>query len=185
MPPLGAGHAHGIALDTRYQSGPLELRANLGAATSERGTGPLEFALGGLRSRWLAVGVARRWGDLASIRLMTSLASGSPTSVVWGQMDWQSPGGWGGSGEIAGSPERILGPLNGARLPTYSRTDLSFVRHWPVAVGSDGRLTTTLMITNLFNQQNSLGYVAATNLQPRRVLLFSARSLIMQVGWRF
>lgn len=184
MPPFGSGHAQGIALDSRYRSGPLELRANFGLAAAERSTGTLEFSPGALRSRWLAVGVVRRLGRLASVRLASTVASGSLTSVVGDPMEWQSPRGLTG-GEIAGSPARIEGPLNGARLPSYFRTDLGLVRRWPVAVGRNGLLTTTLTLTNLFNRRNPLGYVAATDSQPRRALLFSGRALTLQVGWRF
>ncbi|MEP7227051.1 MAG: TonB-dependent receptor [Gemmatimonadales bacterium] len=185
MPPFGSGHAHGIALDTRFHRGQLELRANLGVAASERSTELLEFSPGALRSRWLAVGVVRRLGKLASVRLASTMASGGPTSLIGGPVEWQSPGGLAGAGEIAGSPNQILGALNGVRLPTYFRTDLGVVRQWPVSVGRNGVLTTTLAVTNLLNRRNPLGYVAPSDFQPRRALLFSARSLTMQVGWRF
>ncbi|HEY8195550.1 MAG TPA: hypothetical protein VIG04_01125, partial [Gemmatimonadales bacterium] len=185
MPPIGSGQAGGIALDSRYRSGPLEVRANLGLARSERSTSSLEYSTGALRSRWLAVGVVRRMGELALVRLTSTLASGGATSVVGSPLEWQSPGGWGGSGEIAGSPDQILGQLNGARLSTYFRTDLGLTRYWRIAGAKDGLLTTTLTITNLFNRRNPLGYVAATGSETARALLFSPRSLGMQVGWHF
>ncbi|MEO8089539.1 MAG: TonB-dependent receptor [Gemmatimonadales bacterium] len=185
MPPIGSGRAGGLTLDGRYRSGPLEVRANFGLARSTRSTGSLEYSPGALRSRWLAVGVIRRLGDLTSVRLASTLASGGATSILGGPIEWQSPGGWAGSGEIAGSPDQILGPLNAARLPTYLRTDLGLTRNWRITAGEDGLLTTTLTITNLFDRQNPLGYVAATGSPTPRTLLFSPRSLSMQVGWHF
>ncbi len=119
------------------------------------------------------------------MRLASTLASGGTTSLIGGPLEWQSPGGLGAAGEIAGSPDRILGELNGVRLPTYFRTDLGVMRQWPVAVGRNGLLTTTIAVTNLFNRRNPLAYVAATDSQPRRALLFPTRSLTFQVGWRF
>jgi hypothetical protein len=185
MPPIGSGHAGGIALDSRYRSGPLEVRANLGLASSERSAGSLEYSIGALRSRWLAAGVVRRMGGLASVRLTSTLASGGATSLIASPIEWQAPGGWAGSGEIAGSPDQILGQLNAARLPTFFRTDLGLTRNWRIAAGGDGLLTTTLTVTNLFNRRNPLGYVAAGGSQPARALFFSPRSLSMQVGWHF
>jgi hypothetical protein len=124
-------------------------------------------------------------GELASVRLASTLASGGATSVVDRNIEWQSPGGWAGSGEIAGSPDQIFGQLNAARLPTYFRTDLGLSRTWRIAGARDALLTTTLTVTNLFNRRNPLGYVVATGSETPRALLFSRRSLGMQVGWHF
>jgi hypothetical protein len=96
-------------------------------------------------------------------------------------VEWQSPGGIGTSGEISGTPQEILGPLNGARLPFFFRTDLGLTREWPIGVA--GRLTTAFTVTNLFNRANVLGYVQ--NGPGRRPLLFPSRSLIAQIGWAF
>jgi hypothetical protein len=111
----GSGHAEGMELDGSYHDGSrLEVRANLGTAGTQRSVGLLEFSPTALRGAWMAVGVVRRIGGSASARLTNTLATGAPASVLRGDLDWQPPGGWATSGELSGSPQETLGPLNAA-----------------------------------------------------------------------
>lgn len=184
--PPGSGHAGGIEIDARYERGKLGLRASLGTADSRRSADSLQFSPAALRSRWVAVGVVRRIGENALIRVASTLTSGHPTSLVAGDLEWQSPGGLTASGEIAGSPEETLGSLNGQRLPAYFRTDLGLMRHWRVAAaGRDGMLISSITITNLFNRRNLLGYYVSTASAVRQELLYPRRSVAVQLGWRF
>lgn len=186
MAPLGSGHAQGVELEARYDRDQLEVKANLGMADAHRAVGSLEFSPGASRGRWAALGAVRRIGASTRIRLASTLTSGNPASVVAGGVEWQSPGGWASSGEIAGSPQETLGSLNQRRLPTYFRTDLGLSRRWRMTPGGrDAALTTTLTITNLFNRRNVLGYSAAPDGLTRQTLLFPVRSLVVQLGWRF
>jgi hypothetical protein len=185
LPAVGSGHAEGLSLDLRYDSPRWDLRANLGLAGTVRSVASLEYSPGALRSRWVSAGVIRHLGEKTSVRLSGILASGSPASLIGDAVEWQSPGGWSG-GEISGSPQHILGTLNGLRLPAYLRADLGVVRRWPVALGGRaGGLTTTLLVTNLFNHRNALGYVAPAASGSRHFLLSSPRSLLLQLGWSF
>jgi len=186
VPQAGSGHAEGMELDGRYQGPVLEVRANLGTAGTQRSVGLMEFSPTALRSAWLEFGMVRPIGGLASIRLTNTLATGAPASVLRGDLDWQPPSGWPASGELSGSPEETLGPLNAMRLPLYARTDLGLMRQWPVDFpGRTGVLTTSLTVTNLFNRRNVLGYFTAADLNSRRALLFPLRSFALQLGWRF
>jgi hypothetical protein len=183
--PLASGHATGLELEARYQAGTLNARAVLGLGSTERDLQSTEFLPSSLRTRRAAVGVARRFGELTWVRVAATLTDGGPTSVLRGGMDWESPGGLDASGEISGTPQEIVGALNGLRLPFYFRADLDFTRDWPVVLGGrNGLLTTTVTLTNLFNRRNVLGYVD-DGLGPRRALLFPSRSLVAQLGWRF
>jgi hypothetical protein len=181
LPPLASGHAEGLKLQARYSRNSWEARASLGLASTQRDLGPSEFFPASLRSRWATAGIARRFGQRTSVRLAATVSDGGPTSLLQSGVEWQSPGGIGTSGEISGTPQEILGPLNGARLPFFFRTDLGLTREWPIGVA--GRLTTAFTVTNLFNRANILGYVQ--NGSGRRPLLFPSRSLIAQIGWAF
>jgi Carboxypeptidase regulatory-like domain/TonB dependent receptor len=181
LPPLASGHAAGLKLQARYSGNSLEARVALGLASTQRDLGPSEFFPGSLRSRWATAGIARRFGQRTSVRLAATVSDGGPTSVLQTDVEWQSPGGLGASGEISGSPQGIVGSLNGARLPLFFRTDLGLTREW--RIGMAGRFTTALTVSNLFNRANVLGY--AQNGSDRRVLLFPSRSLLAQVGWAF
>lgn len=184
LPPLASGHAEGLKFQARYSRNSWEARASLGLASTQRDLGSSEFFPASLRSRWATAGIARRFGQGTSVRLAATVSDGGPTSVLQSGVEWQSPGGIGASGEISGSPQEILGPLNGARLPFFFRTDLGLTREWPIGIaGRAGRLTTAFTVTNLFNRANVLGYVQ--NGSGRRPLLFPSRSLIAQIGWAF
>lgn len=184
LPPLASGHAEGLKLQARYSRNSWEARVSLGLASTQRDLGSSEFFPASLRSRWATAGIARRFGQRTSIRLAATMTDGGPTSVLQSGVEWQSPGGIGTTGEISGSPQEILGPLDGARLPLFFRTDLGFTREWPIGMaGKAGRLTTAFTVTNLFNRANVLGYVQ--NGSGRRPLLFPSRSLIAQIGWAF
>jgi hypothetical protein len=183
-PPVASGHAEGVELDARYHAAMLDARVNLGLAGTERDLVTSEFLPTALRGRWAAIGVIRRLDPLTSLRLATTVTDGGATSVFRSGVQWQSPGGLGGSGEIAGSPQEIVGPLNGARLPFYFRTDLGVARQWPVTLGGrGGLLTTTVTVTNLLDRSNVMGYVQDGS--GRRPLLFPSRTLIAQCGWQF
>jgi hypothetical protein len=118
--------------------------------------------------------------------LRSSIASGAPTSVFQGTLEWQSPAGFGASGEISGSPDRIVGAVDGAVLPTYRRTDLGVMRAWTVPIGRrSGVLTASATITNLFNERNILGYIVAAPGGPLRSVVFPSRALTAQVSWGF
>jgi hypothetical protein len=184
LPPLASGHAEGLKLQARYSRNSWESRASLGLGSTQRDLGSSEFFPASLRSRWATAGIARRFGQGTSVRLAATVSDGGPTSLLQSGVEWQSPGGIGASGEISGSPQEILGPLNGARLPFFFRTDLGLTREWPIGVaGRAGRLTTAFTVTNLFNRANVLGYVQDGS--GRRPLLFPSRSLIAQIGWAF
>jgi Carboxypeptidase regulatory-like domain/TonB dependent receptor/TonB-dependent Receptor Plug Domain len=186
LPATGSGHAHGLSLDARYTGRRWELRANAGLAGTSRWENSLHFSPGALRGRWLSAGVIRRLGEMTSVRLSGVVASGNPASLISDLIEWQLPGGWAESGEIAGSPDHILGSLNSLRLPAYVRTDLGLHRRWRVGfVGRRGELATTAVITNLLNHRNTFGVVAESVSGPRQLLIASPRSLLLQVGWRF
>jgi hypothetical protein len=181
LPPPASGQAEGLRLQARYSGSSLEARVGLGLASSQRELASGDFFPAATRSQWATAGIARRFGQGSSVRLAATVSDGGLTSVLQSGVEWQSPGGFGANGEISGSPQEILGPLNGARLPPFFRTDLGVVREW--RIGLARRLTTAVTVINLLNRGNVLGYVQ--NGSGRRALLFPSRSLLAQVGWAF
>ena len=184
VPPLASGSAKGLEFHAKYSGPQLEARGAGGLAFTERDLGNREFIPTSLRSRWAAIGISRKFGDRSSVRVAATMSDGGSTSVLGSGLEWQSPGGIGASGEISGSPQEILGALDGARLPFYFRTDLGFTRTWHVVLARrEGQLSTNFTLLNLFNRPNALGYVQSDS--ERRVLLLPSRSLIAQIGWSF
>jgi hypothetical protein len=184
--PRAAGRARGVELLASYRPHQTVLMVNLGVAESERSSGELEFDPMSSHDGWIAVGASQQFGDKTMLRFTTKIVSGAPTSVYRGRLEWQSPGGVGNSGEIAGSPDEIFGAVDGTLLPTYYRSDLGVMHAWHVSMGRrPGLLTTNLTITNLFDRQNVLGYIMPSHAGPRHSVSFSPRSLVAQVSFRF
>ncbi|MEO8295257.1 MAG: hypothetical protein ABI613_07050, partial [Gemmatimonadota bacterium] len=99
---------------------------------------------------------------------------------------WQPSGVNGIGGEISGSPESVPGSVNTSHLPAYLRTDLSVERRWSVSLlGRPGTLTTLLLLGNVLNRHNVLGFVTTTGSSPLRTISYPSRSLGLQVGWEF
>src|SRR5690349_11788850 len=185
-PPRVDGYAAGSELLVSYRVRRTGLALDLGIAESDRKWGQLEFDPTSSRGRWLSIGVSRDLSGGILLRWRSSIASGAPTSVFQGSLEWQSPAGFGASGEVSGSPDRIVGSVDGALLPTYRRTDLGVMRAWTVAIGRrPGVLRTSATITNLFNDHNILGYIVAAPGGLRRSVAFSSRALTAQVSWGF
>jgi hypothetical protein len=185
-PPRVDGYAAGAELLVSYRVRGTALALDLGMAESDRQRGRLEFDPTSSRARWLSIGASRTLHGGVLLRLRSSIASGAPTSVFQGSLEWQSPAGFGASGEVSGSPDRIFGSVDGAFLPTYRRTDLGVMRAWTVAFGRrPGMLTTSATITNLFNDHNILGYIVAAPGGVRRSVAFPSRALTAQVSWGF
>ena len=184
-PPRGGGYAGGAELVASYSSRGTAIGLDLGVAESDRQRGQIEFDPMSSRARWLTLGASRDLGGVV-LRLRSTVASGAPTSVFEGTVQWQSPAGFGASGEISGSPEQIVGSVDAALLPTYRRTDLGVMRTWRIPVGRrQGVLTTSATISNLFNDHNVLGYLVPAPGEPRRSISFPSRALTAQVSWAF
>jgi hypothetical protein len=182
----GSGQSQGLAIEVAHHGGRFDLRGSMGLGATQRQADTTEFSPGAQRSRWLALGLGYRLGELATFTFAGSLASGSPTSIVSGGLDWQSAGPLAVGGELSGSPQGIVGGLNRSQLPAYLRLDVGLRRDWIVRpLGRAGLLTTSLMVTNLLNRPNVLGYSTDPVNGSRRSLLFPPRSLNLQLAWHF
>jgi hypothetical protein len=186
LPPTTSGSARGAELLATYRGRRTALIARLGVAESQRQYQSGEFDPRASPSGWMSLGVSRRLGSEILLRFNSSMVWGETTSVYAGGLEWQSPGGLASSGEISGSPDLIVGRLDGTELPTYYRSDLGLLRDWHVWLGRrPGLLTTSVTVSNLFGQHNVLGYVIDSPGGPRRPIAFPARSLTAQVAWGF
>jgi hypothetical protein len=186
LPPVGSGEARGVDVELTHRAGALDVRANAGMDRTERQSATLEFAPRFQRSAWLLVGAGFRILRTTVVRLGLSTSAGAPTSTLADSLEWQATGGLGQGSEISGSPQAIQGALNGGRLPPYFRLDLGLEREWPVRLaGAAGRLTTSLMVTNLLNRRNALAYVAAPGLPSGRAIVFPSRSVGLRLSWQF
>jgi hypothetical protein len=186
FPPVGSGEARGVDVEITHQAGAFDVRANAGLGRTERQSATAEFAPRFQRSAWLLVGAGFRILRTTVLRLGLSSSAGAPTSTLADSLEWQPPGGLGQGSEISGSPQAIQGSLNDGRLPPYFRLDLGLEREWPLRLaGAGGRVTTSLMVTNLLNRRNALAYVAAPGLPSRRAIVFPSRSVGLRLAWQF
>lgn len=136
-------------------------------------------------SQSLALGVGVRVGSSTTLRLAASANSGSPASVFAGRIEWTPYTPSSGRGDLSGSPQRIVGALNGAQLPAYVRVDVGVRREWGLRVfGHTAQIAGDAAITNVFGRANTLGLIAAPGGSPLQPLFLPARGLDLGIEWK-
>lgn len=131
-----------------------------------------------------AVGV--RVATATTLRIAAAAHSGTPTSVIADPVEWTPYTSSVGRGDLAGSPQHIVGALDGSRLPAYFRVDLGIRREWRLrAFGRESSLTTSAGVTNLFGRVNALGVVAPATLAPATLLVMPRRSATFGLEWTY
>ncbi len=166
----------------------------------QRISGELGYSLGGVRDRGdgvsyspsydaaqvisSALGVRVAPGTI--VRLAAFAHSGAPTSVVGDQIEWMPYTSSQGHGDLAGSPQHIVGTLDGARLPAYVRMDLGIRHDWHLrAFGRAGALRTSAGVTNLFGRVNALGMMAPAAAGTPNLILMPRRSASFGLEWTY
>lgn len=165
----------------------------------ERVTGQLTYSLAGVTQRANGVsytpsfsaaqslaGAAgvRVWANTV-VRVAASVHSGAPTSAIADQVEWSPYSSAAGQGDLAGSPGRIAGALDGYRLPAYARFDVGVRHDWRWRVfGRESEVTTSASLSNLFDRGNALG-VLAPQASSSAFLLLPRRSATFGLDWKF
>jgi hypothetical protein len=120
------------------------------------------------------------------LRAVLWTTTGRPTSVVDGDLQWAPHALLGGADEMAGTPERIVGPLNGARLGRYARADLGLRQGWRIGVlGRGADVTGILTLSNVLDRANTLGTAISGDGRTPRDLLMAPRSLTIGLEWNY
>lgn len=134
----------------------------------------------------LSIGVGVHAWSATTVRLALSANDGLPTSIIDGHIEWQPYSASAGEGDLAGSPQRLVGTLDGARLPPYARVDVSIRHQWLLPFfGRAARVTTTAAITNLLDRVNTLGLASDPGDGAIRAFLLPQRSAILGVAWSY
>ncbi|MEP7087687.1 MAG: TonB-dependent receptor [Gemmatimonadota bacterium] len=186
---------------TSFATGSARARG-LSVALSREGerlTGQLTYSLAGVTQRangssytpsfsaaQSLAGAAnfRVWANTV-LRVAASVHSGAPTSVIADQVEWSPYSSAAGQGDLAGSPGRIAGALDGSRLPAYARFDVGVRRDWRLRVfGRESEVTTSASLSNLFDRGNTLG-VLASQASPGAFLLLPRRSATFGLNWKY
>ena len=177
--PTGRGTVWGGDATLTYPAGRFDLHFQAGLLSSYRTAGAIRYPTGDARAR-LAVGLAYRLPRSMVVRFALWTGAGRPTTLLQSGMQLESSSLL-GTGELAGSPERVAGRPNGGRRTNYARADLGFVKSWGVSPGGAPRITTALTVANLFNRHNVLASVAAPS--GTRPLFLPSRTLTLRVRW--
>ena len=179
---VGRGEARGVSGALELSHGGLTARGSVTVASSVRMAGNTRYDAG--YGHGATLGLDASYLVQRDTRLLLRFRGGAndPASVTEAGFEWQ-PGAE--SGELAGTPVNLPGPVNAERLPSYARLDLGFRREWHFpGVGRGAALTTGVALANALDRPNVLGLVAGEH-GGVRALRGLPRTLELEVGWRF
>lgn len=179
MLPVGRGSGWGVDATLTYPADRVQLILQAGLLSSYRTLGTVRYQSRDPGGR-LAVGMAYRMSRSLVGRLSFWAGAGRRTTLLRDGVQLESSPLL-GTGELAGSPEALAGPLNRCRLRNYARLDLGFLKSWGQSRSGPSRISTALTVSDLFNHRNTLGLVA-TPTGPRPVFLPS-RTLFIRLRW--
>ena len=113
-------------------------------------------------------------------------SAGRPASIVNGDLQWSPHNLLSGADDMAGTPERIIGPLNAERLPFYARVDLGIRHQWHLGMlGHSADLTGVANLANALDRANMFAPVLSTDGHTRRNIPMTPRSLTLGFEWSF
>jgi hypothetical protein len=132
----------------------------------------------------ISLGVGTRFRRTTTLRAVASYNSGTPASVYGDRLEWMPYTPSSGGGDISGSPQHMIGTLNGTRLPPYFRLDFGIRREWGLSIfGIGARVAGEATLTNVLGRSNTLGLTQSYGGSPQSLLL-PARSLEFGFEWR-
>jgi hypothetical protein len=179
---IGRGEARGVSGALELAQGGLTARGSVTVASNVRTAGEVRYEAGYGHGATLGLDASYRFQRDTRVLLRFRGGAHDPASVAEAGFEWQ-PGA--DAGELAGTPVNLPGAVNAERLPAYARLDLGFRRDWHFpGVGRGTVLTTGIALANALDQRNILGLVA-TEQGGLRGLRGLARTLELEVGWRF
>ena len=180
----GSGQARGLDLALQYRGDRFDAQVGYALGFVTRRNGAAVYHPAFERKHAVRLALAYRPAAGTTVEASVWAATGRPTTLVADGFDWQPYNPLSGSGEIAGSPQRLAGPLNQDRLPPYARVDLGVQRQWHAAwLGRTAVLTTFATVNNLFDRRNVFAYVAAPDARRRIGML--PLTLSFGIEWRY
>lgn len=113
-------------------------------------------------------------------------STGRQTSLVPGDFLWAPHNLLSGSGDMAGTPERIVGALDGERLSPYVRLDMGIQHRMRVGSGERATVVTGILnVSNVLNRRNALGRALLEDGRNRQDLPAAPRSLTLALEWSY
>ncbi|HMA01278.1 MAG TPA: TonB-dependent receptor [Gemmatimonadaceae bacterium] len=183
---VGVVRASGVSLSLTREGERVsgELGYSLGSVI-DRGNG-ISYSPSYDAAQAISGALGLRVATATTLRIAASAHSGTPTSVIADPVEWMPYTSSAGRGDLAGSPQHIVGALDGSRLPAYFRIDLGIRREWRVrAFGRESSLSTSAGVTNLFGRINALGVMAPATSAPATLLLMPRRSATFGLEWTY
>jgi hypothetical protein len=182
---IGSGRASGATLVIERPGPRLSARMVLALATTTRRAGDVAYSTAFERGSSAALVLDYRLAQRTRVGMGLQAASGSPTSLVAEPFAWE-PNTFGENGDIEGSPQHTVGPLNSEHLPSYVRWDLGLRHEWSAPWSRLGSiLAAYLDVGNVLNRQNAVGYVLESGTSGRRSVSMFPRSVTFGLEWRY
>jgi hypothetical protein len=153
-------------------------------STAWRHAGAVPYTPDFASTHAISLGVGVRVWPTTTLRTAASFNSGLPASIYADPLEWMPYTPASGSGDLAGSPQHVIGALNGARMPPYFRLDLGVRREWQLdifGVGAD--IAGNVSIVNVFGRSNALGLIQSSGGVPQSLPL-PARGLQIGFEWK-
>jgi hypothetical protein len=181
----GSARARGMSLVLEHAGERVSGELSYVLSSVSQRAGAASYVPGFAATHAIALGVGVRVWPTTSVRLAAAASSGAPASVFADQIEWTPYTPSSGRGDLSGSPGRIVGALNGARLPAYLRVDLGALREWAMRLfGGPAHIAGSVTITNVFGRANALGLSAPAVGSLVQPLLLPARSVELGLEWR-
>lgn len=180
----GTGRASGLTLLLARRGERLFGHASYALVFAERSVAGARYrpSFASTHAFNVAVGYRPRPGTVLRAALWTS--AGRPANLVDGAVQWAPYGLLGGAEEMAGSPQRIVGALNGEWLAVYARGDVGIRQSWrPALLGRFADLTAILNVTNILDRANVLGTALLSDRRTRFDMPMAPRSLSLGLEW--
>ncbi|HEY7876901.1 MAG TPA: hypothetical protein VIC55_01675, partial [Gemmatimonadaceae bacterium] len=134
----------------------------------------------------VTLGIGVHMLPATTVRLAVAANSGGATSLLAGPVEWSPFTGNEGGANLEGSPQQIVGQMDGARLPPYVRVDLG-LQHTVVVhmLGRSSAITGSASLTNLFDRANAFALALNSRNDALRTLRFQSRTAVLGVEWTF
>jgi hypothetical protein len=182
-PERAVGRATGVTASLEHRGDRLSARASYALQVVSRGTGDRGYQPSFAPRHALTAVLAYRATPRLTFRSTLWVSRGRSASLLADDFVW-APGD--PLQDLAGSPQRIVGALDGVRLPAYVRVDFGVRREWqPVVFGRRAQLATTLNLVNVLNRANAFGLVGAAAAGGPRPLAQAERSVSVALEWRY
>lgn len=184
---IGAGTAHGIALDAVVSGTRYGLVGSYGWQDVRLHDAEVSYTPEFAARHHLEAGAIWHPVATASIRAGVTGVLGRRATAISGVLEWETCNllDWGC--EFGGSPHHVHDRLGRARLPGYFRLDLGVRKHWHVRMaGRDAEVAIFGAVTNLLGRRNVLA-IAAEPLSGELAELGMRplAPLVVGLDWRF